>query len=1355
MTVCQQCGATSLENATACPSCGGPTSRLGEGTTHPPMPETMTSVLPAPSLPSRSPLAPEQTAPVTVQSRGLLDSLEQQVGQLIGGRYEVLRLIGRGGMGAVFLARDRQLQRSVAIKRLVAPEEGAARGIERFLREARAIAALNYRHIVTLYELSSDALGPYIALEYLGGGDLQARIRAKGKLDLVESTRIIEAVGRALTFAHKRSIFHRDVKPSNIMLADDGTPKLADFGLATMMRESDATSAGEGMGTLAYMAPEQRKDARHADHRSDIYALGKTLVHMLSGSAPYTVNLDTLPPEVREAIAWALQAKPEDRPFSVEHFIHALRKGMERSGAARAAGLKPGTCPACGVANAETMRFCQGCGASLFEACPSCGEQNRIGVAHCGSCGVKVTPFRVAREAMQKAQAALQKSDYTEAMSEARRGLATEYFSHVLNQVLAQATEQKQAIEQLRTEALTLIAERKYDEAKLRLNRITTTWPNIREAAEAQTLLLSLPGMAARHGAELEMSAFRHAEENGNLDEALKHAEAALRYDAASNSAELAVQRLSAARLRAQRAADDAMEALDNRQFEQALQLAEAALTDWPMPRAVHVRTEASRELLDYRTSMLEGQEALSHRDYSAARRALHRARAVQETPELLALVDRLNAATRRRRVRRMVVAVVVPLLVLAALALWNFQSNRKALAEAQAQFAQDQTEAALGQLDRLRWPYLGVPSGAALRQVKPLQHEAARDEQAGHWSAAASAWDTIAHTAETTGIERLKKQGDEFQHRRAEAAAKALARAATAVEAGSVVAATEALSQAYSIRPPPTGTSPAALQVQRLMSAREQFEAEIRKAGDRENLARYVPELWGAIEKQIKQAAAAPGDDLGTLLTAYEQQKPKVGEAGVEAAKHAAADIERLKKDVLAAKQKWQTTASVNAPEWWTRYGGDDWERAENAMRLATATEDPVAAQRYWSTALGLLDDAAKAAAKRVLLERGQMQARVDELKKRADFSDDNLKLLEQFGGDEWTALKKRVMEIEQGGDLKKIADAYAEVITARPKLTQAAMARQAKAVAAKLADEVAALRDQGIEHVKSGRHEQGVALLKQAMRKQTLELWTGDPELKRLLHVAQNLRITLTPSQGGPVNIVGILPGQFTMGSPFNELLRQDNERPHRVKLTRPYYLGVTEVTWRQYSAIMRVPIPGGKDPLMPADSVSHSDAVRFCMLLSEQLRKDSAPLTKVRLPTEAEWEYACRAGTTTRFSFGDTLGNQARISDPRAVRPGPTRVGSFKENPWGLSDMHGNVAEWCADHYDGDFGRGLPGAIAQDVAVDPCLAVLPGSDAFVLRGGSWNSREDAARSASRDRADRGARSPVMGFRIAIDVD
>jgi serine/threonine-protein kinase len=254
------------------------------------------------------------------------------------GKYEVVRHIATGGMGAVYLARDTELDREVALK--VLPPTMAAKPamLERFKREARHAARLRHENIVTIYEQDEVGGTHFLALEFIDGVDLGEYISRKSRLDPEEARLITIQAARALDHAHRQGIVHRDIKPSNFLLtrpAGGLVVKLTDMGLAREVDDDEfrVTKAGTTVGTVDYMAPEQARNSGAADTRSDLYSLGCTLFHMLAGQPPFPEgslteriykHVETEPPDIRslnptvpEPLCYVLERllakRPEDR----------------------------------------------------------------------------------------------------------------------------------------------------------------------------------------------------------------------------------------------------------------------------------------------------------------------------------------------------------------------------------------------------------------------------------------------------------------------------------------------------------------------------------------------------------------------------------------------------------------------------------------------------------------------------------------------------------------------------------------------------------------------------------------------------------------------------------------------------------------------------------------------------------------------------------------------------------------------------------------------------------------------------------------------------------------------------------
>jgi len=291
-----------------------------------------------------------------------MDPLFDQVSVALAGRYALVRELGQGGMGAVFLGKDVKLGREVAIK-VLPPTTRAYLGSERFQREVQLVARLSHPHIVPLFEADEVEGFLYYVMEYVEGESLAQRLERQGQLPFDEALRIVAEVGDALQYAHEHGIVHRDIKPANILLSG-GHARVTDFGIAKSVAESEEgktlTGTGVTVGTAAYMSPEQASGERRIDARSDVYALAAVFYETLAGEPPFTgpnaqaivarILVDApravrtirpnVPAHVDQALLAGLAKVPADRPPSARAFIDSLAAPTVERPAARTRGRR-------------------------------------------------------------------------------------------------------------------------------------------------------------------------------------------------------------------------------------------------------------------------------------------------------------------------------------------------------------------------------------------------------------------------------------------------------------------------------------------------------------------------------------------------------------------------------------------------------------------------------------------------------------------------------------------------------------------------------------------------------------------------------------------------------------------------------------------------------------------------------------------------------------------------------------------------------------------------------------------------------------------------------------------------------
>jgi hypothetical protein len=264
--------------------------------------------------------------PSSVEASG--DPLRKALEHAIGFQYQIERLLGRGGMGAVYLAHELALDRDVAIK-VLPPERASAPGVrERFKREARTAARLNHPNIVPLHTFGEVAGLMYFVMGFVSGESLAERLKRAGPFDVESARMLLAPLCDALYYAHRKGIVHRDIKPANILIdADSGVPLLTDFGIAkSTVSDTQLTSAGQLIGTPHYMSPEQALASADVGPKSDLYSLGIVAYELVSGARPFEaatplealmLRLSSPPPP----LALVVPAAPADYTHTVERCL--------------------------------------------------------------------------------------------------------------------------------------------------------------------------------------------------------------------------------------------------------------------------------------------------------------------------------------------------------------------------------------------------------------------------------------------------------------------------------------------------------------------------------------------------------------------------------------------------------------------------------------------------------------------------------------------------------------------------------------------------------------------------------------------------------------------------------------------------------------------------------------------------------------------------------------------------------------------------------------------------------------------------------------------------------------------------
>lgn len=309
--------------------------------------------------------------------------------------YVLLEPIGHGGMAVVYRARQESLDRTVAIKVLSENLAASTEFMERFRREARTAASLRHPNVITVHDFGEDERGvPYLVLEYIGGPTLADLMDAG--LDDERIPDLLGQIAAGLDYAHARGVIHRDIKPGNVLMTEDGRAVLADFGLAWLLEGAHLTLTGGVIGTPEYMSPEQAA-GNPIDHRSDVYALGVVLYEMLVGDRPFVAETPIgvllmhlqdqapsvlearpdLPAAVGEVLRKALVKDPDQRYSSAGELARAFSAAFTER--ARPGLVKP-------ESPLEADNIAPLMSAAELRDCPGCGRQMPDGAGICPSC---------------------------------------------------------------------------------------------------------------------------------------------------------------------------------------------------------------------------------------------------------------------------------------------------------------------------------------------------------------------------------------------------------------------------------------------------------------------------------------------------------------------------------------------------------------------------------------------------------------------------------------------------------------------------------------------------------------------------------------------------------------------------------------------------------------------------------------------------------------------------------------------------------------------------------------------------------------------------------------------------------
>ncbi len=1225
-------------------------------------------------------------------------------------RYTLESSLGKGGMGEVLLATDTRLKRKVAIKRVLASSTAA---LIRFQTEAQSIAAVNHFNIVQVYDYGQDKDGPYLIMEYVQGESLQERLQA-GAIEPTEAIDMVCQLCDGLGFAHERGIIHRDIKPANILLTLNGDPKLTDFGLAKQdSGDRGLTVTGAVMGTLDYMPPEQRRDSSRVDARTDLWSLAATLYSMLSGKSPKVIRLDPIPKSLQSALSRALEENPEERFSSASELKKALllaRRGLEAGWVTQ--DLATGECPGCGATNEVTNNFCTTCTAPLTESCLNCKTEIKAWHSICGNCGTRqsdaISSERAKVDELLSQSKSLQHEyQLDEALALLGRyerlehsALADTYaeLDSAVAGLKAVQQEWHEKRESLVAEAQRLIDEFRWNES----SRVFSSLPEplwddrvgrlLELAQSQQNRLMAL-------GAEIKQRVKSKAY-SGLREKVSKYLELRPSDEQAKKLLNQLAQRESD-RSELNTLASNVRRFLERFQFDEALATIEQFRS--ANDRIPETRLQAFVDEVNTGRQVREDEKARILEDATSG-----------DTHELLQAVEtyerRYSDTESLAKVREALNE--------------SLQSER---AEVIAQFLTECEE-----LHR---------AGDYEQVIEKVKDFVYFEEDTDPRVQALLEQAQLALTGRERELQKILAAYNRGQHE-------------------SLLPVIEKFETTYSDK-------------FSLRAVRRGIERAVEaKASANRHRKRVV---LGAVAAGVLLVIAVAGGITALRMRAVEKERARIAE------QDRLATETRLAEEARAANRAKELRDALDAGDYAVALQLDPENEQALSMKKAAVIQQGLDTGDY-ATVLQLDPSNVEALA---------LKQRAVEIQNALNAGDYTVALQLDPSNDQALAMKKKETDFQhalESGD-------YVTALKLFP--------GNARALALQKAAELQKALDAG-DYVTALRldpsNADALAMKKEAAEAITWHGWPADApppaiapfnadEAKAYQEAwAKYLDIPVEYTNSIGMKFRLIPPGEFVMGSTPEEIAaalqvagedevwkeRINSEAPqHKVVLTQPVYIGMTEVTQWQYEQIMGAnpshfsATGEGKDAVAnletgshPVEMVTWNDAAEFCAKLSqqEQLKpfysrsgETITPLegTGYRLPTEAEWESACRAGTTTRFWSGE---RQDLISAGwfGGNSGGRTHAaGELKANPFGLSDMHGNVWEWVQDNWDPAFY----GKFEENAAIKPSSPFSAGSQR-VLRGGIWLDTPSLCRSSRRGATLPAPRNNIIGFRVAMEI-
>jgi len=1273
---------------------------------------------------------------------------------LVVGNYVVLDKLGKGGMGAVYKARHKRMDRVVALKMLPSSATKSADAVQRFQRETRAAAKLSHPNIVTAHDADEAKGVHFLVMEYVEGRDLYAFVKEHGTISVARAVDYVVQAAKGLQYAHSQGVIHRDIKPHNLLLDKAGTIKILDMGLARigdMAGDADdddgLTRSGQVMGTLDYMSPEQALDTRTADARADIYSLGCTLHYLLTGRPPYTGDtvtkkilahrMEPIPslgelrsdvPQSLDAVFSKMMAKePKERQQSMTEVIRELQACTLQQGVAA-----PASFPSSSSGYAETVDL------QREDTEPPAEPLSPLDELFASE-PIQISERLLGPSLRYKKRWTKQKKILVAAVAGGLVALS------LLVWIVAKGTTNGSSGKETKADLAATKETPKSPTAQAvpetaESKRQLAEWVNRKEGQVIDCpggydISFHVPGMKITDADIAELrSQCNHLDtldlqHTAITDEAIRRlsgmsigrlglgitslSDQGLRY-----LKELDTNRLSYLDLGKTRITDDGLEALKPLTQLSVLYLHANSIGDAGLTHVGQLGKLETLWLFDTKTTDKGLESLLPLTDLKHLR--------LNENPGItdvglkhlhsLANLQELNLqGTRVTTAGVAALQVALP--------------NCKVIWDPAGQ----STEPATASPKPPATPAgpKPPPAIAPFDATKAKQHQEAWSKHLG----------VQVEETNSIGMRLVLIPPGEFEM------GSTPEEIAWALEEGKKykMAAGSALDDHVPSEKPRHHlkiTKPFYLGMYHVTQ------------GEYEKVIGVNPSTWAG--KQMDASAFNP--PLTEAVTKVRQERAEAM-AGKDTSRHpvetvswndctefcrrlSALPAERSARRIyrLPTEAEWEYACRAGTTAHW--YCGDDEACLdEYAWFGKNATFVSHAVGQKKPNAWGLYD-----------MNGNVWQLCTDW------FGDDYYR---QSPSNDPAGPPAGSLRVMRGGTLDGCALYCRSAFRGKCDSDDHYVTRGFRVVC-EIADKAEANKQPTISAPASygpNAPPPAIAPFDATKAKQHQEAW------------AKHLGVPMVETNSIGTKLIFIPPGEFMMGSTSEEIARTIEEGKknkteqalfdavsyespqHQVEITKPFRLAVCEVTQGECETVVGSnPSEFKVDKRQPVANVSWFDAVAFYNRLSE--RERIQPYYKVdgetvsvvggngyRLPTEAEWEYACRAGTMTKWSLGDGESILTDYARHRGDLGDIPRVGEKKPNPWGLYDMHGNVWEWCWDF-------GLHKYEAKSVK-DP-MGRSEG-EGRILRGGAYGDLPVVLRSSNRSSNPPGNRFFYVGFRVA----